>query len=98
MREKFLNKEENRWGSARLTCVDDDDVDVLRVAGRRVTLVLPTVHLAGVTDDQTGGRLVSSVWQIKKNSWNFPFNAIRKGSFFKEIISKLMRLYSWPEL
>ena len=43
-----------------LTCINDMNIDMLRVAGRGVTLVLPAVNLAGVADDQTGGGLVSS--------------------------------------
>ena len=43
-----------------LTCINDMNIDMLRVAGRGVTLVLPTVNPAGVADNQTGGGLVSS--------------------------------------
>ena len=43
-----------------LTCINDMNIDMLRVAGRGVTLVLPAVNLAGVADDQAGGGLVSS--------------------------------------
>ena len=38
------------------------NVDMLRVAGTGVTLILTTVPRCHVADDQTGGGLVPPVW------------------------------------
>jgi len=46
------------------SCINDMYIDMLWVAGRGVTLVLPTINSAGVADDQTGGRLVSSEYNF----------------------------------
>ena len=43
------------------TCINDMNIDMLRITGRWVTLVLPTVLRGHMADDQAGGCEVASV-------------------------------------
>ena len=56
-----------------ITCVNNMNIDMLRIAGTGITLVLTTVFMTGMADDKARGRLVTPVIRLSHDFLKFSY-------------------------
>ena len=56
-----------------ITCVNNMNIDMLRIAGTGITLVLTTVFMTGMAYDKAWGRLVTPVIRLSHKFFKFSY-------------------------
>lgn len=81
-----------------ITCVNNMNIDMLRIAGTGITLVLTTVFMTGMAYDKARGRLVTPVIRLSHDFFlNFHIEGRGRSTIFGQLKDKMLSLSGVPE-